>query len=56
MTLLTIQGSGSAQPSGSYLVKFPGGYKASDPGVTINVYSHPTWTNYTIPGPAVWRG
>lgn len=28
----------------------------SDPGVTIDIYSHSTWTNYTIPGPAVWRG
>ncbi|KAI0074171.1 glycoside hydrolase [Panus rudis PR-1116 ss-1] len=53
---LKVTGSGSAQPSGSYLVKLPGAYKASDPGVTIDIYSHPTWTNYTIPGPAVWQG
>ncbi|KAF9450431.1 lytic polysaccharide monooxygenase [Macrolepiota fuliginosa MF-IS2] len=53
---LKVTGSGSAQPSGSYLVKFPGGYHASDPGVTIDIYSQPTVTNYTIPGPAVWRG
>ncbi|KAI0789130.1 glycoside hydrolase [Abortiporus biennis] len=53
---LTLTGSGSATPSGSYLVKFPGAYSASDPGVTIDIYSHPDWTNYTIPGPAVWSG
>ncbi len=35
------QGSGSAQPSGSYLVKFPGAYSMSDPGVGIDVYSQP---------------
>jgi len=53
---LVITGSGTASPASSYLVKFPGGYKASDPGVTIDIYSQPTVTNYTIPGPAVWRG
>ncbi|KAI0074170.1 glycoside hydrolase [Panus rudis PR-1116 ss-1] len=51
-----IQGSGTAQPPSSYLVKLPGANQVSDPGVTLNVYSHPTWTNYTVPGPAVWRG
>ncbi|TCD69815.1 hypothetical protein EIP91_006128 [Steccherinum ochraceum] len=53
---LILTGSGSAQPSGSYLVKFPGAYQASDPGVTIDVYATPDATNYTIPGPAVWQG
>ncbi|KAI0779690.1 glycoside hydrolase [Fomes fomentarius] len=53
---LTITGSGSAQPSGSYLTKFPGAYKVSDPGVGINIYSNANVSNYTIPGPAVWRG
>ncbi|KAF5354661.1 hypothetical protein D9756_005332 [Leucocoprinus leucothites] len=53
---LTLSGGGSAQPSGSSLVKFPGAYKSSDPGVTIDIYSQPTVTSYTIPGPAVWRG
>ncbi|KAL0956542.1 hypothetical protein HGRIS_002683 [Hohenbuehelia grisea] len=53
---LIITGSGTAQPSGSYLVKFPGAYQFSDPGVTINVYANPDQTNYTIPGPAVWHG
>ncbi|KAF7428622.1 hypothetical protein PC9H_007849 [Pleurotus ostreatus] len=53
---LVLTGSGSAQPSGSYLVKFPGAYQKSDPGVTIDVYAQASTTNYTIPGPAVWRG
>ncbi|KAL4268940.1 Lytic polysaccharide monooxygenase AA9 [Pleurotus pulmonarius] len=53
---LILTGSGSAQPSGSYLVKFPGAYQRSDPGVTIDVYAQASTTNYTIPGPAVWRG
>ncbi|EJF65049.1 glycoside hydrolase, partial [Dichomitus squalens] len=53
---LVITGSGSAQPSGSYLVKFPGAYSMSDPGVNIDVYAESGVTNYTIPGPAVWQG
>ncbi|KAI0358668.1 glycoside hydrolase family 61 protein [Trametes cingulata] len=53
---LKVTGSGSAQPSGSYLVKFPGAYKMSDPGVGIDIYSQPNVYNYTIPGPAVWHG
>ncbi|KAF8910339.1 glycoside hydrolase family 61 protein [Mucidula mucida] len=53
---LIVTGSGSSSPSAEYLVKFPGAYSASDPGVTIDIYSHQTETNYTIPGPAVWSG
>ncbi|GLB37461.1 putative glycosyl hydrolase family 61 [Lyophyllum shimeji] len=53
---LKLTGGGSSSPSGSYLVQFPGAYKASDPGVTIDIYSQPTVTTYTIPGPPVWRG
>ncbi|KAF8893794.1 glycoside hydrolase family 61 protein [Infundibulicybe gibba] len=53
---LKLTGGGSASPSGSYLVKFPGAYSASDPGVTLDIYSQPTVTTYKIPGPAVWSG
>ncbi|THH18544.1 hypothetical protein EW146_g2456 [Bondarzewia mesenterica] len=53
---LVITGSGSATPSASYLVTFPGAYSMSQPGVNIDIYSHQTETNYTIPGPAVWQG
>ncbi|KAK8200409.1 glycoside hydrolase family 61 protein [Phyllosticta capitalensis] len=48
---LKVTGGGSATPSG---VKFPGAYKASDPGILINIYSTPL--TYTAPGPAVWSG
>ncbi|KAL5890459.1 AA9 lytic polysaccharide monooxygenase C [Pyricularia oryzae] len=42
-------GAGSKTPSG--LVSFPGAYKATDPGLLINIYN----TNrYTPAGPAVF--
>ncbi|KAF3764435.1 family 61 glycoside hydrolase [Cryphonectria parasitica EP155] len=41
-------GSGTAQPE---LVSIPGVYKATDPGILINIY-YPVLTNYTAPGPA----
>ncbi|KIY62202.1 lytic polysaccharide monooxygenase [Cylindrobasidium torrendii FP15055 ss-10] len=55
---LTVTGGGGATPEGSYLVKFPGGYAMSDPGVTIDIDSEEAMTNsnYTIPGPPVWTG
>ncbi|EIW81812.1 glycoside hydrolase family 61 protein [Coniophora puteana RWD-64-598 SS2] len=53
---LKITGSGTASPSSEYLVKFPGAYSMSDPGVDINIYGNSGVTNYTIPGPAVWTG
>ncbi|KAG7446642.1 glycoside hydrolase [Guyanagaster necrorhizus] len=55
---LILTGSGTASPSGSYLVQFPGAYSASDPSVTIDIYSSANVgvTNYTIPGPEVWCG
>ncbi|KAI0047782.1 lytic polysaccharide monooxygenase [Auriscalpium vulgare] len=53
---LVLTGGGSGSPSGSYLVKFPGAYKMSDPGVGIDIYSQESTTNYTIPGPAKWSG
>ncbi|KAH9915032.1 cellulose-growth-specific protein [Epithele typhae] len=52
---LIVTGSGSAVPPAKYLVKLPGAYAASDPGVTLDVYAQPGVTNYTIPGPAVWK-
>jgi len=42
-------GSGSKTPS---TVSFPGAYKATDPGILINIYG--TLTSYTIPGPSVF--
>ncbi|KAK7518579.1 glycoside hydrolase family 61 protein [Phyllosticta citriasiana] len=46
-----VTGGGSATPTG---VKFPGAYKASDPGILINIYSTPL--TYTAPGPDIWSG
>ncbi|KAF4604609.1 hypothetical protein EYR40_003383 [Pleurotus pulmonarius] len=55
---LTITGSGTKTPSGSYLVKFPGGYSASDPSIDINIYTTEaaSTTTYKVPGPPVWNG
>ncbi|KAG5637950.1 hypothetical protein H0H81_002478 [Sphagnurus paluster] len=55
---LTVTGGGGKTPSGSYLVKFPGAYTMSSPGVNVNIYTAEaanTYT-YTVPGPAVWNG
>lgn len=48
---INVSGSGTANPAG---VKFPGAYKATDPGILINIYN--TITSYIIPGPAVYTG
>ncbi|EJF60005.1 glycoside hydrolase family 61 protein [Dichomitus squalens LYAD-421 SS1] len=45
-----VGGSGAKSPA---TVSFPGAYKGSDPGITVNIY-YPPLTNYTIPGPAVF--
>jgi len=47
---LTGQGTQSL-PRG---VKFPGAYKATDPGILINIYNGKI--NYVAPGPKVWNG
>ncbi|KAG8736326.1 hypothetical protein FRC12_017686 [Ceratobasidium sp. 428] len=49
---INVTGGGSANPAG---VSFPGAYKGSDPGITINIY-YPVPTSYTFPGPAVYSG
>ncbi|CAI6335946.1 unnamed protein product [Periconia digitata] len=48
---VTNGGNGSPGP----LVSFPGAYKATDPGIMINIY-YPIPTSYTPPGPKVWSG
>ncbi|KAF9463958.1 cellulose-growth-specific protein [Collybia nuda] len=55
---LIVTGGGGKTPSGSYLVKFPGAYSMSDPGVNINIYTAEASSTYTykVPGPAVWNG
>ncbi|KAF2275008.1 fungal cellulose binding domain-containing protein [Westerdykella ornata] len=47
---VTNGGNGNPGP----LVSFPGAYKATDPGIKINVYGGVT--QYIPPGPAVWSG
>jgi cellulase len=43
---INVTGGGSASPA---TVSFPGAYKGSDPGITVNIYSG--LSSYTIPGP-----
>jgi len=52
---LTVTGSGTAVPSGTFLTSIPAYAAQSDPGVMIDIYSS-TATTYTPPGPAVWTG
>ena len=48
---LKVTGGGSTEPSQK--VSFPGAYKASDPGIQINI-NWPIPTSYKNPGPAVF--
>lgn len=50
---ITVTGGGAGTPGP--LVAFPGAYKATDPGLMINIY-YPVPRTYTLPGPAVWTG
>lgn len=50
---VNVEGSGTGNPGPK--VAFPGAYKATDPGVQVNIY-YPVPTNYAPPGPAVWLG
>ncbi|QRV94473.1 glycoside hydrolase family 61 protein [Ceratobasidium sp. AG-Ba] len=55
---LQVTGGGSAFPTSQYLVKIPGAWGASDPGVKVDIYgtAAQTQTTYTIPGPRVYPG
>ncbi|OLN88157.1 putative endo-beta-1,4-glucanase D 1 [Colletotrichum chlorophyti] len=48
---LTITGGGSASPG---TVLFPGAYKASDPGLLVDI--HRKLPTYVVPGPTVYAG
>ena len=48
---LTITGGGAANPA---TVTLPGAYKASDPGILVNI--HAPMSSYVAPGPAVYAG
>ncbi|KAF2651833.1 lytic polysaccharide monooxygenase [Lophiostoma macrostomum CBS 122681] len=49
---LKIEGSGTGTLGP--VVKIPGLYKSSDPGIGFNKWNNPK--SYTMPGPAVWSG
>ncbi|KAF8648427.1 hypothetical protein AX16_006290 [Volvariella volvacea WC 439] len=55
---LIVTGGGGKTPPSNYLVRFPGGYSASDPSININIYTAEASNTYTykVPGPAVWNG
>lgn len=48
---ISVTGGGSANPP---TVTFPGAYKASDPGILVNI--HGSMSTYIAPGPAVYAG
>jgi len=48
---ITVSGGGSASPD---LIKLPGAYKASDPGILVNI--HAALSTYIAPGPTVYAG
>lgn len=48
---LSVTGSGSASPP---TVSFPGAYKATDPGILVNI--HAALSTYVAPGPTVYAG
>jgi hypothetical protein len=51
-----VVGSGGGTPT--EFAKFPGTYKASDPGITLpsDMSYYQNLEKYTPPGPAVWKG
>ncbi|KAJ6504504.1 glycosyl hydrolase family 61-domain-containing protein [Mycena vulgaris] len=53
---ITITGGGTLAPTTAQLVTFPGAYTATDPGLTIDIYSNAaqTQTTYSIPGPPLY--
>jgi len=50
---INVTGGGNGSPGP--MVAFPGAYKATDPGLMINIY-YPIPKTYTLPGPPVWTG
>ena len=60
MECAQIRITGSGTNSGANLVSFPGAYKASDPGILVNIYNNAGQPNgggrpYAIPGPPALR-
>ncbi|KAL2157082.1 hypothetical protein VTH06DRAFT_7038 [Thermothelomyces fergusii] len=55
---LYVQGSGDAFPGEEYLASIPGVWEEDEPELHLSIYEEPTAsrTEWTIPGPPVWRG
>ncbi|KAI0751157.1 glycosyl hydrolase family 61-domain-containing protein [Daedaleopsis nitida] len=53
---IQITGGGSRAPTADELVSFPGAYSASDPGLTVNLYTNEALSDstYIIPGPPLY--
>ncbi|OBZ77857.1 Cellulose-growth-specific protein [Grifola frondosa] len=53
---ILITGGGSLAPTSAELVTFPGAYSATDPGLTVDIYTQAalTETTYIIPGPPLY--
>ncbi|KAI1795017.1 glycosyl hydrolase family 61-domain-containing protein [Ganoderma leucocontextum] len=53
---INISGGGSLQPTADELVTLPGAYQATDPGLTVDLYTNAalTETTYIIPGPPLY--
>ncbi|KAF5391070.1 hypothetical protein D9757_003114 [Collybiopsis confluens] len=51
-TQVKIGGSGTGAPTNDELVKLPGAYKDTDPGILVDVFSNPN-ADYIFPGPPV---
>ncbi|KAF8853793.1 hypothetical protein BDZ45DRAFT_598044 [Acephala macrosclerotiorum] len=49
---ITVANGGTGTPGP--LVSIPGFITGTEPGYTVNIYTD--FTNYTVPGPAVWSG
>ncbi|KAJ7109730.1 glycoside hydrolase family 61 protein [Mycena crocata] len=49
---LNVGGAGSGSPTANELVKLPGAYSATDPGILVDVYSNRD-ADYTFPGPPI---
>ncbi|KAF7365218.1 hypothetical protein MVEN_00393400 [Mycena venus] len=52
IALQNAEGSGTGAPTSGELVKLPGAYSATDPGILVDVYSNPN-APYTFPGPPI---
>ncbi|KAI5200434.1 carbohydrate-binding module family 1 protein [Aureobasidium subglaciale EXF-2481] len=50
---IKVTGSGSFSPASNALISLPGGYSASDPGISVDIYQPSIYTSYKAPGPAV---